>query len=110
MLRNLPPNEVVIRPSGCKLVKPRYYRLMDVDTPVTVDAAANLGETDDYELACLAQDHTPFTRKGANSDAEQENYAMVPEPETPPASQGKKKSGWGTARGVATVRGIEFGK
>ena len=110
MLRNLPPNEVVIRPSGCKLVKPRYYRLMDVDTPVTVDAAGNLYETDEYELACLEQGRTPFTRKGANSDAEQENYAMVPEPETPSASQGKKKSGWGTARGVATVRGIEFGK
>ena len=110
MLRNLPPSEVVIRPSACALVKPRYYRLMDADAPVTVDAAGNMYETDEYELACLEQGRTPFTRKGVNSDAEQDNYAMVPEPETPPASQGKKKPGWGTARAVGTVRGLEFGK
>ena len=110
MLRILPPSEVVIRPSGCALVKPRYYRLMDADAPVTVDAAGNMYETDEYELACLEQGRTPFTRKGVNSDAEQDNYAMVPEPETPPASQGKQKPGWGTARAVGTVRGLEFGK
>ena len=83
---------------------------MDADAPVTVDAAGNMYETDEYELACLEQGRTPFTRKGVNSDAEQDNYAMVPEPETPPASQGKKKPGWGTARAVGTVRGLEFGK
>jgi len=45
------------------LVKPRYFRLMDSEAPVTVDEAGNFYETDEYELACLERGRTPFTRK-----------------------------------------------
>lgn len=106
MLVKLPPNEVLIRPSGCSAVKPQYFRLMDPDLPVAVDEAGNFYEADEYELACLERGCTPFTRKTVNPDAEMATSVPATEPDTPPPA---KKSGWGTARGVAMVRGVDFG-
>ena len=106
MLVKLPPNEVLIRPSGCSAVKPQYFRLMDPDLPVAVDEAGNFYEADEYELACLERGCTPFTRKTVNPDAEMATSVPATEPDT---RRRAKKSGWGTARGVAMVRGVDFG-
>ena len=107
MLRNLNPSEVVIKPSGCALVKPRYFRLMDPECPITVDEAGNFYETDEYELACLERGRTPFTRKAVKRHGEQ--ASAPPEPETPSTAE-KKKTGWGAARGMSMVRGLDLSK
>jgi intraflagellar transport protein 122 len=108
MLRNLPPAEVVVKPSGCALVKPRYFRLMDAECPVTVDEAGNFYETDEYELACLERTRTPFTRKAVTKDSEQASAPPSELPETP-KTQEKTKGGWGQARAMNMVRGMEMG-
>jgi len=105
MLRDLPPEEIVIRPSGCARIKPRYFRLMDPDVPVVADEAGHFYEADEYELACLEAGRTPFTRKPVNPDSEMTTAAPVMEPDTPPA----KSKGWGAARAMATVSGMELG-
>ena len=108
MLRNLPPSEVVVKPSGCALVKARYFRLMDAESPITVDEGGNFYETDEYELACLEQGRTPFTRKAVTKHSEQ--ASAPPEPETPtPQEKGSKASPWGKARAMNMVRGMDLG-
>jgi intraflagellar transport protein 122 len=107
MLRALPPGEVVVKPSGCALVPPRYFRLMDIESPVTVDDAGNFYETDEYELACLERGRTPYTRKEVTRDSEQ---ASAPtELELPANDEKKPRGSWGAARGVHMIRGIEMG-
>ena len=105
MLRALPPEDVVIKPSGCSPLPPRYFRVMDPDAPIAVDEAGNAYEADEYELACLERGRTPFTRKPVNPDSEMTTAAPVMEPDTPPA----KSKGWGAARAMATVSGMELG-
>ena len=103
MLRNLSPNEVVVKPSGCALIRPRYFRLMDTESPVTVDENGCFYEADEYELACLEFGRTPFTRLAVNVGDE---VASAVEPETPP--QRTSSSKWGTARGAKTVGSLDF--
>jgi intraflagellar transport protein 122 len=103
MLRNLSPNEVVVKPSGCALIRPRYFRLMDTESPVTVDENGCFYEADEYELACLEFGRTPFTRLAVNVGDE---VASAVEPETPP--QRTSSSKWGTARGAKTVGSLVF--
>ena len=108
MLKALPPNDVVIRPSGCVHVPTRYFRVMDPDVPVTVDEAGNVFESDEYELACLEQGRTPFTRKPVFAETEMASAPPV-EPDTPPAMQRTPSRGWGVAKGVASVQKMDFG-
>lgn len=108
MLRALPPNVVVIRHSQVgSLVPTRYFRTMDPDVPVTLDEAGNVFEADEYELACLEQGRTPFTRKPVH--AESEMASAPPVPETPPAMKKTLSRGWGVAKGVASVQKMDFG-
>ena len=106
MLRALPPGDVVIKPSGCSPLPPRYFRVMDPDAPVTVDEAGNAYEADEYELACLERGRTPFTRKPVSANAEMAS-APPPEPDTPPAKEAEAR-GWGVARGVAAVQKMDL--
>jgi len=108
MLKALPPNDVVIRPSGCVHVPTRYFRVMDPDVPVTVDEAGNVFESDEYELACLEQGRTPFTRKPVFAETEMASAPPV-EPDTPPAMHRTPSRGWGVAKGVASVQKMDFG-
>ena len=107
MLLALPPNDVVIRPSGCSLIPPRYFRVMDPDVPVTVDEAGNAYEADEYELASLEQGRTPFTRKSVLVNEEMASAPPV-EPDTPPAKT--EKRGWGVAKGVTAMQNMDFAK
>ena len=95
MLRALPPEDVVIKPSGCSPLPPRYFRVMDPDVPIAVDEAGNAYEADEYELACLERGRTPFTRKPVSANAEMAS-APPPEPDTPPAKA--ESQGWRVAR------------
>ena len=114
MLRDLPPSEVVIKPSGCALVKPRYFRLMDSEAPVTVDEAGNFYETDEYELACLERGRTPFTRKavtkaGLDPAAEAASAAEDATESLAAAGAAAGRGSWGGARAMQMARGLEMG-
>ena len=105
MLRALPPEDVVIKPSGCSPLPPRYFRVMDPDAPIAVDEAGNAYEADEYELACLERGRTPFTRKPVSANPEMAS-APPPEPDTPPAKA--ESQGWRVARGVAAAQKMDL--
>lgn len=105
MLRALPPEDVVIKPSGCSPLPPRYFRVMDPDAPIAVDEAGNAYEADEYELACLERGRTPFTRKPVSANTEMAS-APPPEPDTPPAKA--ESQGWRVARGVAAAQKMDL--
>ena len=105
MLRALPPEDVVIKPSGCSPLPPRYFRVMDPDAPIAVDEAGNVYEADEYELACLERGRTPFTRKPVSANTEMAS-APPPEPDTPPAKA--ESQGWRVARGVAAAQKMDL--
>ena len=105
MLRALRPGDVLIKPSGCSPLPPRYFRAMDPDAPMTVDEAGNAYEADEYELACLERGRTPFTRKPVSANAEMPP-APPPEPDTPPAKA--ESQGWRVARGVAAAQKMDL--
>ena len=106
MLRDLPPNEIVVKRSLTEQVPHRYFRVMDTDVPITVDEAGQFYESEEYEFVCLEKGRAPFTRTEVGKEE-----AGAPQKLQDDASPNikKKKNSWGAARGAQMVRGMEFG-
>jgi len=109
LLRALPPSEVLVVRWDSPAIPNRYFRNMDPDFPITVDASGHFFEADEYELHLLENRRSPFCRVKPEAEAEEEGGSGGADAGAGADVGGDaapKRGGWSLARGAHMAAGL----